>query len=74
MANHLTLQSRQNEIHSKNHQEDAHEKEWVVTNRVMCKKVTSNDYKHIHHHTQEKCPEAQRSEETQGRTQKGRKK
>ena len=66
MANHLTLQSCQNEIHSKNHQEDADEEQWMVVDRLMCKEVTSNDNKHIHHHTQEKCPETQRARRSAG--------
>ncbi len=48
MADHLTLQASQNEVHSKNHQEDAHEEEWMVANRVMRKNVTANDNEHIY--------------------------
>jgi hypothetical protein len=74
MANHLTLQASQNEVHPKDHQEDTHEEEWMVANRVMRKKVTANDHEHIHQYTQDKSPETQGRKEAQGRTQKSRKK
>ena len=74
MTNHLTLQASQNEIHPKDHQEDTHEEEWMVANRVMRKKVTANDNEHIYQHTQEKSPETKGCEEAQRGTQKSRKK
>jgi len=74
MANHFTLQASQYKLDTKDHEQDADEEQRLVVYRLMRKEVASNDNKHIHHHTQEKCPEAQRGEETQGRTQEGRKK
>ena len=65
MADHLTLQASQNEVHSKNHQENAHEEEWMVANRVMRKNVTANDNEHIYQQTQEKSPETQGRKEAQ---------
>ncbi len=74
VANHFALQTGQNKLNAKEHENDTHKEQWLIVNWPVVKEVTADHHVGINEHTSKEGPEAQWAKEPQGGTHERREK